>query len=291
MFLEISLLFSRKIWSSFRIIVSLTLSYVSYTPSYNSYYSDVLFDFISLLVYSCYIFSMRFNSIDILRGIAILGMIAFHANYMLEHVFYISDFHFSDTFWYFLWRIVAILFITLSWAAFFFSSYRKNRTHILRRSWHRCIMLSSIALSITIITHVFFFEQRIYFGIIHFFALASLLMPFLIRFSFRVHIILIIVSFLFPYFPIPSNISLLTLPLWFPPWDFYSADYYPLFPWIGYMIIGYLMTAFLFHHGWERYFIFPRMWTEWLAWTWKHSLILYVVHVPILYGVFYLLSS
>jgi uncharacterized membrane protein len=64
---------------------------------------------------------MRYQSLDTLRGLAIIGMILFHANYMFEEIFAIDIFHFSDLFWYILGRVVAIVFISVSGISFYLS--------------------------------------------------------------------------------------------------------------------------------------------------------------------------
>ncbi len=57
---------------------------------------------------------MRHHSIDFLRGLSVTGMILFHANYLLEHVFDRDIIPFEDGFWSILGFIVAVIFITLA---------------------------------------------------------------------------------------------------------------------------------------------------------------------------------
>ena len=123
---------------------------------------------------------MRYQSLDILRGLTIIGMVLFHVNYMLEEVFMTEIFHFSTTFWYILGRVVGITFIIVSGISFYLSVQNRSLSQIVINTKKRFMMLTTIALVISFVTYVFFYEQRISFGIIHFFAVATLLgLPFI----------------------------------------------------------------------------------------------------------------
>jgi|GEM_PF-2175211 len=108
-------------------------------------------------------------------------MIFFHTNYILENVFGIMIFHFSDTLWIVLGRSVAILFILISGISFFLSGHNKSIVQTVRKGMKRFLILGIVAALISAVTYMFFYEQRISFGIIHFFALASLIGLFFMR--------------------------------------------------------------------------------------------------------------
>jgi predicted acyltransferase len=123
---------------------------------------------------------MRYQSLDTLRGLAIIGMILFHANYMLEEIFAKDIFHFSDLSWYILGRVVAIVFISVSGISLCLSIQNRARYQIATRTRQRFMILTTIALIISCVTYIFFYEQRISFGIIHFFAVVTVLgLPFI----------------------------------------------------------------------------------------------------------------
>lgn len=175
-------------------------------------------------------------------------MVLFHANYILENVFGVFSLHFSDTFWFILGRAVAILFIFVSGISFFLFSQKRNTSQLIKSTVQRFIVLSTIALLITAVTYIFFYEQRISFGIIHFFAAATLLGFIFVHmktWNILIGATLIVISYYVRY--IDTNTYLL-VPLGLYPRDYFSADYYPLIPWFGYYLIGYGSASWL----WKR---------------------------------------
>lgn len=227
---------------------------------------------------------MRYQSLDILRGLAIIGMVLFHANYMLEEVFAIEIFHFSTRFWYILGRVVGITFIIVSGISFYLSVQNRLLSRIVTNTKKRFMILTTIALIISFVTYVFFYEQRISFGIIHFFAVATLLgLPFIRLWSWNM--IVGILCLLVGYYINPISVDTdLLIPIGLTPMDYYSADYYPIFPWFGYYLIGYGVADWLHR---IRYFarVFSGSYTfiQPLASMGRYSLLIYVVHVPIVY--------
>jgi uncharacterized membrane protein len=67
---------------------------------------------------------MRYPLLDIIRGVSVVGMILFHANYLLEEVFARDIIPISDTLWYIIGRVVAITFIVVSGYSLFLSAER-----------------------------------------------------------------------------------------------------------------------------------------------------------------------
>ena len=76
----------------------------------------------------------------------------------------------------------------------------------------------------------------------------------------------------------------------FPPFDFYSTDYFALLPWLFLFWAGYFLHGVV---GRARMEPLRRSVCPALGWMGRHSLVLYLLHQPVLYGVlnsvFYLL--
>lgn len=231
----------------------------------------------------------RLWKIDALRGIAIIGMVFFHANYMLVSLFSIDILDFSQIFWFYLGKVVVILFIALAGISLCLSSYGKTWWQIWTRAFRRAGIFGCLALCISLVTYGFFYEVRISWGIMHFFTLSALLSPlFLIfgRYLFFIWLIIVIC----PYVWIPEWQSIFLIPLWYPPFEYFSADYYPIFPWFGIYLIGYSLAYFLSGIGiFEKIFSLDTNRYNFLRYIGRHSLVIYMVHIPILYICFRIL--
>ena len=93
---------------------------------------------------------MRSELIDSIRGISVIGMIFFHANYLLENIFAKDIIPLPDIFWMILGKSVAILFILVSGVSFALMSEGKGISIIWDRTLRRVAILSLAASSITI---------------------------------------------------------------------------------------------------------------------------------------------
>lgn len=68
---------------------------------------------------------------------------------------------------------------------------------------------------------------------------------------------------------------------------FHSADYFPLLPWFFLFLIGTVLGGWCLSHRDNRLLSTPL--PKALTWPGRHSLIIYVLHQPVLYGVSYLI--
>ena len=71
-----------------------------------------------------FVSNMRYIGIDVLRGLSVIGMVIFHAQYLLERVFLIDIYLFPDIFWTLLGQSVATTFIVVSGFSLFLSESR-----------------------------------------------------------------------------------------------------------------------------------------------------------------------
>lgn len=75
--------------------------------------------------------------------------------------------------------------------------------------------------------------------------------------------------------------NLFTAYLGFPEPGFYSSDYFAVFPWIFLYITGYFLYGIFQKRDWLRHLRVSCMPLEWLG---SRSLIIYLLHQPIVYG-------
>ena len=76
-------------------------------------------------------------------------------------------------------------------------------------------------------------------------------------------------------------------PLGFIAPGFYSADYFPLLPWFFLFLMGTVLGGWCLNHRDNRLLTAPL--PAALTWPGRHSLVIYVLHQPVLYGVSYLI--
>ena len=74
----------------------------------------------------------------------------------------------------------------------------------------------------------------------------------------------------------------------FLPFDFYSTDYFALLPWLFLFWAGYFLH---FCMGRQRMEPLRRSVCPALGWMGRHSLLLYLLHQPVIYGLLALIFS
>jgi uncharacterized membrane protein len=79
----------------------------------------------------------------------------------------------------------------------------------------------------------------------------------------------------------------LTAYLGFPQWSFISADYFPIFPWIFLFTVGYFIFRILKERELLGFLVGGRIAP--LEFIGKHTLPIYMIHQPLIYGICWLL--
>ncbi|MCX8172682.1 MAG: DUF1624 domain-containing protein, partial [Archaeoglobaceae archaeon] len=109
---------------------------------------------------------MRLWEIDFARGFAVILMLLFH---LFFDAYYFGKIQLEGPFWFFFPRFIGGTFIFISGLTFAIAY--KSIKRVLRRT----LRLLFVAFLITVTTLIFAGERAVFFGIIHFFSLASLL--------------------------------------------------------------------------------------------------------------------
>ena len=236
--------------------------------------------------------SKRYSLIDAIRGLAVIQMIAYHLCYDIFEVFAVSEG------WYLtagakIWeRFICCTFILISGVSMNFSK------HPVRRG----LILNLCGFAITAVTVFVMPGQAIWFGILNLLGCAMLftaaLKPFFEKLSpiagMGGSLLLFAVFYGLPRrFTGFFNLRLITLPdaLYQFKWlsftglksaDFSSSDYFPLLPWVFLFFAGFFLWKTLEKYRATEIF---RPNIPVLGFVGRHSLPIYLLHQPILYGI------
>lgn len=229
--------------------------------------------------------SNRIHTIDALRGLAILGMIFYHFLFDLNWL-NIASVDLSKLGWVVFARIVQFLFLVLVGISTYLIFEKYDSENFIKKQFDRVFKVGLSALTITFVTKIIFPDQYIGFGILHLITVSIVVLTFLARLKRGTHLalaILIIAVFLFTDQLVDfSGYS------WLGYYDssFNSLDYFPIVPWLSVPLIGFYIGPRIF--GIKRY---DDIWPKWILFLGKKSLIVYLVHQPILIGLLMIFIS
>jgi len=215
----------------------------------------------------------RDSALDLMRGIAIIMMIAFHFIYDL------NSFGFSDiplfTHWAGIaWRcLIVFLFLSAVGISLVIAHGKGIK---FKKFLKRLLYLGIAALFVSAGTYVMFPDGWVYFGILHLIWFSTIIAISFVNLPKTSLLIaaLILIGAIFDQ----PNLSFISyfletyLPLG-------SVDYYPLFPWLSFVFIG----IYLGHNPYyQKIFIFRLNWLEVIG---KHALIIYLTHQIVLFSI------
>ncbi len=215
----------------------------------------------------------RYPLVDYLRGVAIVLMIIFHGAYDLT-LFGFLDIDFSeDRLWYVFPRVIVFLFLFsmgcgltlahkdgIKWSPF----------------WKRFRKIAVCAVAITIGTYFAFPSAWVYFGTLHCIALTSLMaLAFITRPKLSLIVAILLIT---PHLIFGKSIPWILM-------SHKSMDYIPPFPWLGVVLLGVFAT----HQDWHKLNPKRNFLLNSLEYLGLKSLLIYMLHQPILYALSWLL--
>jgi uncharacterized membrane protein len=231
----------------------------------------------------------RVAAIDVLRGLAIVAMIAYHFSFDLRY-FGVTHADLEHTpFWLVARASIVTAFLTLVGVSLVLASANRNRTafgHHVRR----VARIAGCAILVSAASYAMFPRTFIYFGVLHAIAVISILAwPLRERpVAALVSGIAIVVAGLAladAHFdsPLLSWIGFMThKPT--------TEDYVPLFPWAGVVLIGIGIGHWLRRRAFAPIVPLARA-PAWIAFLGRHSLAVYMIHQPILFGALWVLVA
>lgn len=238
--------------------------------------------------------------IDAFRGFALLNMILYHGLYDVVYIFHYPISWYSERPGYLWQQSIAMSFILISGFT----------RHLSKKPVKDGVVIFIWGIILSLVTTIIMPDQRILFGILSCMGLAILITwllekklskaPPLLGIVFS---LLLFLSFreiqrgmlFFGKINIPQEIY--EIPgmfiFGFPGTDFYSTDYYPIFPWIFLFIAGYYL-GLLYKQKKLKLPNIPKKENA-LTFLGQNSLKVYLIHQPVLYillmGIFAVISQ
>jgi uncharacterized membrane protein len=236
----------------------------------------------------------RFWELDVLRAAAIIMMILFHILFDLEY-FGDRDFGLDTLPWIIYARLGASIFIVLVGISFTLSFTRaevggKPEKDIQLKQIKRGAMIFFLGMIITFTTWYLLDEFVIVFGILHLIGISIILSLLFVKYR-ELNIALGIIFIILGAILIEPNFEFFGL-VWlgFRPITYNYVDYFPILPWFGVVLIG-IAAGHLLYPKYERIFKTPdiseNIVIKSLASIGRHSLLIYLVHQPVIITVLY----
>jgi len=232
----------------------------------------------------------RYLIIDVLRGLAIAMMFHYHFSFDLNHFGFIQQDFYRDPFWVNYRTVIVSLFLTLVGVSL---SLATRRGFNPKSYFRRLGMLVFFAALVSIASYIQFADRMIFFGILHFIAVASVLGLAFTRFYWTNLVLgtgLIILGIQFQHVtfnhPWLQWIGLMTHKP-------FTEDYVPLLPWFGLVLLGIFLGKLVFQKlqlPWLQNWQSSDPLTQVLSFGGRHSLIIYMLHQPVFMGLLYLVS-
>jgi uncharacterized membrane protein len=238
----------------------------------------------------------RILLIDTLRGIALIAMASYHLTWDLEFFGYLDPGTATQGFFRFYARSIASSFLFLAGISLVLAHGSRIRWTSF---WKRFAIVAGAALAISMATLIAFPQEWIYFGILHNIALSSLIGLAFLRVPIAIAIavpILIAAAMIANASIAPGMLQSAAFDSRWLSWLGFaelpprSNDYVPLFPWLAALLAGVAVARIALARGWNLPLANVQTRDGVLAKAGRHSLIVYLVHQPVLIGLVYLFS-
>ncbi len=231
----------------------------------------------------------RIWELDALRGLCILGMVAVHFVYDLVKLYQLVE-----------WEYPAAYAFVVDWGGVLFLLISGVCVTLGRRHLRRGLIVLGGGMLCTLATwgmYHFGFTDRsiiIYFGVLHCLGICMLLWQTVKKMPAWLLAVLgiLLIAGGFWVRNLPRVDFPWLIPLGIRPHQFYSSDYFPLLPNFGYFLVG----AFLGRTAYRKQVtLLPginseRPFLRFLRFCGRQSLWIYLLHQPVLSGIFYLVT-
>lgn len=226
----------------------------------------------------------RIWELDAFRGLCVLGMVVVHFLYDLMNTYFIPGLRQSELLSFvMLWG--GVLFLLLSGICVTLGHHPIRRGLIVFGAGLVCTAATYIMVLMGLADSILI----IYFGVLHCLGVCMLLWPVFKRIPNWITLLvaLVICGVGLYWRDHTPLVSWLTMPFGAPPPGFATSDYFPLFPNLGFFLLGSLLGKTLYQNKVTR---FPRVnekffLIRFLVTCGKYSLPIYLLHQPLITGI------
>ncbi|MCF7890355.1 DUF1624 domain-containing protein [Candidatus Bipolaricaulota bacterium] len=244
----------------------------------------------------------RFEEVDVIRGLAVLLMVTYHAIFDIQIVG-LMDLGIGSLPLEVFADVTAGTFFSVVGISLYISFSRtkregKNVNFRLRKYFSRGIKLIGWGAIVTVVTYFLFPDLVVLFGALHFIG-ASVIIGYtvleLTEGLEKLHRIILLISLVIAVFLVSGEVRNLQsnnpffLWLGIIPSGFQSLDYYPVFPWFGFVVSGLILGETIYPLGTRRW-ANSRIKNSPLEFLGRHALVVYFFHQPVIYLSTFLLA-
>lgn len=244
---------------------------------------------------------VRYAVLDEMRGIVFVSMFLYHGMWDWVYMFDGQAKWYQGTLGYMWQQSICWSFIILSGFCW----------HLGRKKYNHAGIVFGVGILVTVVTCFGMPEDRVIFGVLTFLGAAAfittLLQPILSR--CQPFWGLIVSGILFGItrdinsgflgfegwrlLKLPEELyqNMVTTFLGFPSNDFYSTDYFSLFPWLFLFLCGYFLYCCVVSVKGKRLIFLEKGRIPILQWMGRHCLVLYLLHQPVLFTLLYLIQK
>lgn len=232
----------------------------------------------------------RIWELDVLRGLCILGMVVVHFMYDLVELYGLIE-----------WEYPPLFSFVMNWGGVLFLLISGICVTLGSRCIRRGLLVLACGVVVSAVTYGMYhfgFSGKsiiIYFGVLHCLGTCMLLWPLFRKLPHwalaLIGLVLVIAGLYLKTLPGISHPWLMIFGL---PWaGFASSDYFPLLPYLGFFLIGSALGKSVYR---KKESLLPQVnpknfLIRFFSLFGKYSLWIYMLHQPVLSGIFYLIIT